>query len=119
MEPGEWIQFVLLLGSIAGALAGIAALIASAVKAVRRVIRWFTDLGASVDTLLRHDKAQYLSILRLTVMSENIPLSERIAAGKTYAEAGGNGDVKQYYETHLKPFDTIQRKENAHEQSHV
>ena len=109
MENSELIRLILLFGSVAGAIAGVAALIASAVRAVKRVIRWFTDLN----------REQYLSILRLTVMSEHIPLSERIAAGKAYAEAGGNGDVKRYYESRLKPYDTIERKENGHEQPYV
>ena len=119
MENSELIRLILLFGSVAGAIAGVAALIASAVRAVKRVIRWFTDLRESVDMLVKHDRKQYLSILRLTVMSEHIPLSERIAAGKAYAEAGGNGDVKRYYESRLKPYDTIERKENGHEQPYV
>lgn len=49
----------------------------------------------------RHDKEQYLAILRLTVMADYMPVSERIIAGKKYIDAGGNGDVKKYYETFL------------------
>ena len=45
-----------------------------------------------------HDKEQYLAILRLTVMEEDMPISERLIAGKKYIDAGGNGDVKKYYE---------------------
>ena len=65
----------------------------------------------NVNTLLEHDTTQYMAILRLTVMSDNIPLSERIAAGKEYLEHEGNGDVKHYYETVLKPHDTILKGE--------
>ena len=38
-------------------------------------------LEEKVDTLVEHDKEQYLSILRLTIMSEEMPISERIIAG--------------------------------------
>ena len=48
-----------------------------------------------------------MAILRLTVMSENLPLSERIKAGEEYLNNKGNGDVKAYYENHLKPYDHI------------
>lgn len=55
-----------------------------------------------VDELIKHDEEQYLSILRLTIMSEGMPISERIIAGDKYVKKGGNGDVKQYYQQMLK-----------------
>ena len=104
-------QSIIFWGGVAGALAGITALVAKVIKTVKNAITYFTDLKQNVDTLLEHDNAQYMAILRLTVMSDNIPLSERINAGKEYLEAGGNGDVKHYYETVLKPHDTIMKGE--------
>ena len=59
-------------------------------------------LEEKVDKLVEHDEDQYLSILRLTVMSEEMPLSERIIAGDKYVKKGGNGEVKKYYENMLK-----------------
>ena len=59
-------------------------------------------LEANVKTLMEHDREQYLSILRLTIMSEEIPVSERIIAGDKYIKAGGNGDVKNYYQQMIK-----------------
>lgn len=59
-------------------------------------------LEKKVDTLVEHDKEQYLSILRLTIMSEEMPVSERIIAGDKYIKAGGNGDVKKYYQQMIK-----------------
>ena len=58
-------------------------------------------LEQKVDKLVEHDKEQYLSILRLTIMNEDIPISERIIAGDKYIKAGGNGDVKKYYQQML------------------
>lgn len=54
-------------------------------------------LEEKVDKLVEHDEDQYLSILRLTIMSEEMPISERIIAGDKYVKKGGNGDVKSYY----------------------
>ncbi|MBR2643782.1 MAG: hypothetical protein IKD54_00655, partial [Clostridia bacterium] len=71
----------------------------------------FVGLRTDIDTLVKHDGEQYKAILRLTVMNENMPLSERIAAGKKYIELDGNGDVRHFYETQLKPYDHIERKE--------
>ena len=35
-------------------------------------------------------------------MSEEMPVSERIIAGDKYIKAGGNGDVKKYYQQMIK-----------------
>ena len=55
-------------------------------------------LEEKVDRLVERDEDQYLSILRLTIMSEDMPISERIIAGDKYVKKGGNGDVKKYYQ---------------------
>ena len=60
------------------------------------------NLEAKVDKLVEHDEDQYLSILRLTIMSEDMPISERIIAGDKYVKKGGNGEVKQYYQKMLE-----------------
>lgn len=59
-------------------------------------------LQEKVDKLVEHDEDQYLSILRLTIMSEEMPISERIIAGDKYIKKGGNGDVKTYYQKMLE-----------------
>jgi hypothetical protein len=59
-------------------------------------------LQEKVDLLVEHDKEQYLSILRLTIMSEEMPISERIIAGDKYVKKGGNGEVKKYYQKMLE-----------------
>ena len=59
-------------------------------------------LEQKVDKLVEHDEDQYLSILRLTIMSEDMPISERIIAGDKYVKKGGNGEVKQYYQKMLE-----------------
>ena len=59
-------------------------------------------LEEKVDQLVEHDKDQYLSILRLTIMSEEMPISERIIAGDKYVKKGGNGEVKKYYQKMLE-----------------
>ena len=53
-------------------------------------------LEEKVDKLVEHDNEQYLSLLRLTIMSNEMPIGERIVAGHKYLERGGNGDVKKY-----------------------
>lgn len=60
------------------------------------------ELKEQVDKLVEHDEEQYLGMLRLTVMSPEMPISERLIAGKKYVKKGGNGDVKKYYQKLLE-----------------
>ena len=55
-------------------------------------------LHKKVDQLMANDRDQNLNILRLTVMNSEMPISERIIAGDKYVKAGGNGEVKKYYQ---------------------
>ncbi len=59
-------------------------------------------IRSKVDNIEEKNDKQYLGILRLTVMSPEMPVSERIIAGDEYIERGGNGDVKKYYQEFLK-----------------
>ena len=59
------------------------------------------NIEKKVDKLAEHNDLQYLSLLRLTVMDTDMPMSERLIAGQEYLDRDGNGDVKKYYE-HLK-----------------
>ena len=60
------------------------------------------NLDKRLNKIEEHDAKQYLGILRLTIMSENMPISERIIAGKEYIDRGGNGDVKKFYNEFLE-----------------
>lgn len=108
MADNEVVKLILILGSVAGAITGIIALIIKIVKAVKKVIDYFKTLGDNINTLLQHDTEQTKAILKLTVVNENLPLSERITAAKRYFALGGNGDIKKYYDEHLAPYDHIE-----------
>lgn len=60
------------------------------------------SLEKKVDGIAKHEEENYLGLLRLTIMSEEMPVSERIIAGKKYINAGGNGDVKKAYNALLQ-----------------
>ena len=86
-----WYEAIIAAGALAGALAAVFKLLKPIVTAAEETI-------TIVRKMQEHDEDQYLSILRLTIMSPDMPISERIIAGKKYIEKGGNGDVKLYYE---------------------
>lgn len=60
------------------------------------------EMETKVDKLVEHDEDQYMSILRLTIMNSEMPISERIIAGDKYVKKNGNGDVKKYYQRMLE-----------------
>ena len=60
------------------------------------------SLAKKVDGIAKHEEENYLGLLRLTIMSEEMPISERIIAGNKYIKAGGNGDVKKAYKALLQ-----------------
>ncbi len=83
---------------IASVLTALSVIIASAVKVykfIRKCEKW-------IDETNEHSLDNYLSIKRLTIMSHEMPLSERIAAGEKYIKYGGNGEVKHKYDELLE-----------------
>lgn len=67
------------------------------VKAVVSLVH----LADDIKDIKKHTFENYLTCLRLTVMSHDMPIGERIIAGDAYIKAGGNGEVKHYIETEL------------------
>jgi len=49
----------------------------------------------------RHQKENYMAILRITIVSEEMPLSERIAAGGKNGAPGGEGQKKRTTQKNL------------------
>lgn len=90
---------LILIGGGATAIIAIITLTVKLVKVCKTVINFINTLKGQVDTLITHDKSQYLSILRLTITADHMPMSERLRAGRKYVAEGGNGDVKKLYES--------------------
>ena len=82
MEYLEWII------KIGGAI--------TAIVAIWRAVVFFVHLADDIKDLKRHTRENYLGIKRLTVMSHDMPLGERIIAADEYLKEGGNGEVKKY-----------------------
>lgn len=85
------VEKILLIASILTALGVIIATAAKVYKFIRKWEKW-------VEEQSEHALDNYLSIKRLTIMSHEMPLSERIAAGEKYIKYGGNGEVKHKVE---------------------
>ena len=85
-------------GSAASAMIALLSLLTLLCKSARKLSRFFEEQARDMQLLKRHDKEQYLAILRLTIVSQEMPLTERIKAGDRYIKEGGNGAVRQLYE---------------------
>lgn len=79
---------------IASLLTSLGVIITTAIKIYKFIRKW----EKWVEEQSEHALDNYLSIKRLTIMSHEMPLSERISAGEKYIKYGGNGEVKHKYE---------------------
>ncbi|MEE0968245.1 MAG: hypothetical protein U0M06_02590 [Clostridia bacterium] len=85
-------------------LAGVIITVAAGNKKTQKSIKEHASVDSikkDIEELKRHSRENYLGIKRLTVMSHDMPLGERIIAGHDYIKAGGNGDVKNYCKEEL------------------
>lgn len=94
------IEIIVLTASVITSLSVIATAIVTAYKFISKWDKWVKQKD-------KHDTEQYVQILRLVIMTPEMPLSERIAAGDTYVnELHRNGAVKQKYNELLQRFKT-------------
>lgn len=84
----ETIDLIIKIAALITAVATCFAL----VKQIHRAVKWVEHLAQQCDE-------NVLSILRLTIVSTEMPMSERIAAGDKYIKFGGNGAVKHLYQS--------------------
>lgn len=94
------IEIVVISASVITSTTVIITALATAYKFIRKWDKWVKQKD-------KHDVEQYVQILRLVIMTPEMPLSERISAGDTYVnELHRNGAVKQKYNELLQRFKT-------------
>lgn len=102
-------ETVLLGASLLTALGVITATAVKIYKYIRKWDKWIENKD-------KHDREQYAQILRLVIMTPEMPLSERIAAGDVYVnQLHKNGGVKQKYNELLDIFKEEHKEENHNE----
>lgn len=94
------VEIAVALITLAGVIITVVAGNKNTEKSIKKHVS-LDGLKEDIEELKRHSKENYLGIKRLTVMSHDMPLGERIIAGHDYIKAGGNGDVKHYCEDEL------------------
>ena len=91
VKPIDFKDNIILTATV---LTALGVIIATAVKIYKFIRKW----EKWVEEQSEHNLDNYLSIKRLTIMSHEMPLSERISAGEKYIKYGGNGEVRHKYE---------------------
>lgn len=80
-----------------------------ALKALQIIIKPLKDALTELKT---HSHENYMSLLRLTIMSNEMPIGERIVAGHKYLKEGGNGEVKSFLKSEFNIEETIETAEH-------
>lgn len=99
--------FLITVAEIVGALVAIFAALAAFEKwskgkltkwLLKTVIDEISDIKTEIQELKKHLSKVELDDLKLIIMSEEMPIQERLAAGKRYICQGGNSAVKIHVE---------------------
>lgn len=97
---------------ILGYLAEIAAVIVAVYKIGKKIDK-------KVERIENHMTENYVDIKRLTFVSKDMPIGERLDAGEKYVNAGGNGEVKVQYNVLKKEYEEQLLNElHSNEDSH-
>lgn len=90
-------EFLIQAGAVVAAITAIIVFVNRLVKAFRKMISYIQSIGDRLTTIEKHTKENYLTGLKLVIMSEEIPIEERLIAGEEYVNLGGNGQIKAKY----------------------
>lgn len=109
----QYYEWLLIAAGVAGAILSIWKATEKIYKTVKKCISFFTDLKKQVAVIEQHCKENYMRELQIIIMSEEMPLDERLRAGEEYVDNGGNGAIKAKYRVLLQKYND----EQAHEQN--
>ena len=103
-------QYLDLIIKIAGAITAIIVIwktivffvhLADDIRETKAIVKEHLPNVKEIPDIKQHCEENYMSGLRLTIMSNEMPLGERIVAGEKYIKAGGNGDIKKFVNEEL------------------
>ena len=97
------INTILTISSIIGAITTI-------ITAVIVIYKFARNIETKFEKIAKNQEETQLSVLRLTVINESMPLDERIDAGEKYVALGGNGSVHALYDVLKEQYEEELRK---------
>lgn len=99
----------------AAVLSAVGVIIGALVKFIsflKKLADRINEFNETLNVLKKHSDENHMSLLRLTIMSHEMPIGERIIAGHKYLKEGGNGDVKSFLEKEFNITDTVDEAEH-------
>ena len=100
-------ETIIQIGAALGAVGVIVGAVIKLFNFIKKLADNISNVSATLDGLEKHSNENYMSLLRLTIMSSEMPIGERIVAGHKYLENGGNGDVKKFLKEKFNITDTV------------
>lgn len=104
------IDAIIKIAALIGAIGAIIGAIIKCVKFLSGIAKQIEGVKESITDLKAHSTENYMSLLRLTIMSNEMPIGERINAGYKYLANNGNGEIKQFLKNE---FDITETVDNA------
>ena len=98
------INTIILTASVITAITGIGAFI-------MKTYKFFRNLEDKYDSMNETLRKNTIYILKIAIMSEEMPLVDRLKAGEMYLSMGGNGMIKRKYNDLM---DEYEKRENSH-----
>ena len=92
----EHLDLIIKIAAVITALGVIVGFIVKFFKRLNDFMKKLDEFKDSIETLQTHSEDNYMSILRLVIISNDMPIGERIKAGYKYLENDGNGDIQAF-----------------------
>jgi hypothetical protein len=92
----DTIDIIIKVAALLSALGVIIAASVKVIKSARKFMKSIDTFNTTVADLKEQSEENNMSLLRITIMSSEMPIGERIVAGQKYLDRGGNGDVKKF-----------------------
>ena len=90
-------EYIIMIASIVTALTVIS-------TTCFKIYIFFRNLEKKYDEMNDILQKNTLYILKMAVLDEQLPLTDRLHAGELYMDLGGNGAVKKKYQELLKEY---------------
>ena len=94
-----------LIGNFTQICTALAA-VGSVLTILLKVLSPLKSIEARIEKLEAYSQSDYMNTLKLTIMSEEFPLEERLVAGEKYVQEGGNGAIKAKYQLLREEYST-------------
>ena len=111
----DYTDGIIKIAAVLGALGVIFGVCVKGWRFIVKLNNTTKELNDTLADLKTHSNENYMGILRLTIMSNEMPIGERIVAGHKYLKEGGNGEVKTFLKDKFNIEETVETAEHYKE----